>query len=376
MKKVKISEKPKLNMLCFSFYNLDYGIGASASFLDQLNSLPKDIKATVIEPKRVDLPRVKVELANNVHRIVVPFSLTASLSFVYPFLAFFYGLRTALKIKPDFIFSMHHAFHYLSLTGHVLSKILSIPHIVDLRDVWRPMGQKLTIYDTLQNIFEILISKLIKKDLLVFVCNEHLKILELRAKIHFNNVLVLPNCVSDQLIKGVKKKKALIKKVIKFIYIGRVGYAYGLNRILNVIDALSSFGYEPRLLVVGHNQIEVPKCCKFIGNRTRRETIQLVAESDVGIGHMQPTNTIPRKVVEYLALGKIIILAKNSISADILRDYGELILEVSESDDSNQVALKLLSMLKNVTYKPKTSNLYCSHRMKLIIDRLKTKNIT
>ena len=65
----KLLEKQKLHLLCFSFYNLDYGIGASATFLDQLNSLPENVFATVIEPNRTDLPQSDVELSTSVNKL-------------------------------------------------------------------------------------------------------------------------------------------------------------------------------------------------------------------------------------------------------------------------------------------------------------------
>lgn len=370
----KLLEKQKLHLLCFSFYNLDYGIGASATFLDQLNSLPENVFATVIEPNRTDLPQSDVELSTRVNRIKIPLPLTSSMFIFYPVLAFFYGLKINSKIKSDVIFSMHHPFHFLSLTGHILSKIFHVPHVVALHDVWRPMGIDLTLIDYWADILEKIIAKLIKNDLMVFVCSEHRQILESRSKVKFLNSLTLPNCVSDSLIKGIQKKSIKSKNEINFIFVGRIGREYGLEKIQPIFDSLSSFGYEPHLLVAGHNQVGLPKYAKFVGNLTRRETIQLISESDVGIGHMYPTNTIPRKVVEYLALGKIVIIAKNSVSVDILRDYGELILEVSDADNPNQVAQKLLSLLNNPKDKPeKILNLYCSHRMKLILKRLLTK---
>jgi len=223
--------------LFLSFYNLDYGIGASATFLDQLNSLPKTVFATVIEPNRRDLPNVHFELSTNVTRVKIPLPMTSSMFIFYPILAFLYGLKINSEIKSDVIFSMHQPFHFLSLIGHMLSKIYHVPHVVALHDVWRPMGLDLTWIDYWSDVLEKIVSKLIKNALMVFVCSEHKQILELRSKVSFINSLTLPNCVSDILIKGVQKKKVKNKNVINFIFVGRIGREYGLNKIQPILNS-------------------------------------------------------------------------------------------------------------------------------------------
>lgn len=373
-KKRSINEKQELHLLCFSFYNLDYGIGASASFLDQLNSLPNNVTATVIEPNRVDLPRTDIDLSSNIRRVIVPLPLSAFIStLLFPFLAFFYGLTLVPLFRPSVVFSMHQPFHFLSVTGSILSKILQIPHVVDLHDVWRPMGLKLRIIDLFQDNLERITSHLIKKDLLLFICTENKQILELRTNLKFKHTLVLPNCVSDNLVKDIQRKTQQ-ENVINFIFVGRIGKEYALDKIQNVFDKLISLGYEPHLNVVGHDQVGVPSFATFIGSLPRRETLKLIAESDVGIGPLGPTIAIPRKVVEYLALGKIVVVGKNAVSRDTLNEFGESILEISDTTDVTQIVTKLLVMLKNVKYNPeKISALYCQRKMRTILDYVLSK---
>ncbi|MDT8782468.1 MAG: hypothetical protein IAX22_07505 [Candidatus Bathyarchaeota archaeon] len=371
-KKSGIGYKQKLRLLCFSFYNLDYGIGASATFLDQLNNLPQNIVATVIEPKRVDLPSVEIELKNNVERVILPVPLTSLTSFLFPIFALFYSIKNIAKLQPSIIFSMHHPFHSLSVTGHFISKLFHVSHIVDLRDVWRNMGVKGSSLLRWQDFFERLVVRLIKNDLMVFVCSENKLLLESRTNLKFKNSLVLPNCVSDSLIENIKRNSNREKNVINFIFVGRVGSEYGLNKVQPILDILPSFGYTPRLLVVGHNQVGMPsKYCTFVGSLTRKETIQLISESDVGIGPFYPTIAVPRKVVEYLALGKIVIFGKNAISKDIIKTYGEFLIEISETDDLNEVVTNMLKKLDTIKYDSKKMEpLYCTKRMNIIIKRV------
>lgn len=370
-----------LKLLFLSFYNLDYGIGASASFIDQLVDLPSYTIATIIEPNRIDLPKVKVDLPTTVKRFKAPIPFKGLFSFLYPFFAFFYGLKIALKLKPNIIFSMHHPFHTLSLVGHILSKILHIPHVIDLRDVWRPMGLKLTIFDRLEDALERKIAKLVKNDLMIFVCKENKKILESRTKITFNNTLILPNCVSystvkDIAIKQIGKKQ---KKFIQFIFVGRVSPEYGLEKLQPLFNTLKLLGYKTKFLIIGHcPKKSIPKYAIYLGNLSRKKALQLIAESDVGIGPMNPTLAIPRKVVEYLILGKVVIVGKNAISSYILKKYKDYIVEVSEKDDIRKAALKILKTLNGERKRSATKRmyeLYCKERIKAILNKVFSRNI-
>lgn len=365
-----------LKILFLSFYNLDYGIGASASLIDQLNDLPPNATAVVIEPNRVDLPHVKAEFYRPVKRIKVPIPLKCYSSFLFVFTAFFYGLKTAKTLKPHIIFSMHHPFHFLSLTGHIIARALNVLHVVDFNDVWRPMGLKPTIRDRLFDILERKVADIIKNDLMIFVCSEHQQILESRSRIHFKKAIVLPNCVSHSLIKRInventKVSREIKNKEIRFIFVGRVGREYAIDKIKPVLDALRSRGYKPSLLIVGHSQVCLPQYATCIGELSREETLQTIAKNDIGVGPMNPTTTIPKKVVEYLVLGKIIVVGRNAVSKDILKEYEERFIEVAENSDVNQVVFRLLKMLENANYKSQKNNkLYCEKRWEVILSKI------
>ena len=384
-------KREKLKILFLSFYNLDYGIGASASLINQLNDLPQNILTVVIEPNRVDLPCVRIEVPKNVRRVKIPIPLRRGLlSFLYPFIAFFYGLRLASKLKPNIIFSMHHPFHALSFVGHIISKILHIPHVVDARDVWRPMGQKLTFRDYIGYLLEMRIAKVTKNDIWVFVNSENKKILEKRTNISFKNALILPNCISYSLLKNInfeETEKTRKGKEIRFIFVGRVGPEYGLHKIQPILDTLKMLGFEPKLFVVGHRQVkELPKYTIYIGSLPYKRTLQLIAESDVGVGPMNPTIATPRKVVEYLMLGKIVVAGKYAISRDIVKDFNNSIIELSENEDIIQVANKILTKLsksKEIIFNhKKLEKFYCIKKIELImrkvlqIKQLSNKHVT
>lgn len=365
-------EKMKsLNLLYLSYYNLSYGIGASATYLDQLNDLPSYVTAVVIEPNRVDLPNVKIELNPSVKRISGKLPLTGPLALFYPFIAFFYALKHAKSIKPDLIISMHQPFHTLSLTGHMLSRVFSVPHVVDLQDVLRPMGGKPSLLDHFADLTERIVCLVVRNDLMVFVCNENKQILEMRTKISFKKSIILPNCVSRGLVESVKKTSPRKGKTIRFVFVGRVGKEYGLGKIQSILEASKSFGYDSVLVIAGHDQVGIPNYAKYLGSLPRKETLQLIAESDIGVGPMNPTIAVPLKVVEYLALGKIVIVGKNAVSKDIINKY-ESIVEVSDGDDPREVMRKLISMLENPKFQKEKTELYCSQKLPIIIKAIAT----
>jgi glycosyltransferase involved in cell wall biosynthesis len=365
-----------LKLLYLSYYNLSYGVGASATVVDQLNDLPPNVSAVVIEPNRVDLPTVKVDLSNSVQRIKTRLPLTGALSLLYPFIVFFFVLKKSKKIKPDFIISMHHPFHLLSVSGHVLSKVLGVPVVIDVHDVLRPMGQKTGFSEFFKDALERFMGKVIKKDITLFVCSEHKKILETRAHVKFDNALILPNCVSTNLLKTIKSVHIRDSKIIKFIFVGRIGPEYGINKIEPIIKAAESLGYTPVLTIVGHDQVGVPAYARFLGSLSRQETLNLVNENDVGIGPMNPTMTVPLKVVEYLALGKIVIVGRNAVSRDVTARFKNII-EVSDQDNPSEILQRILFMLDNSKVDPAgTEVLCCNKKMSQIIKKLcEAKNL-
>jgi len=365
----------KLTILCLSFYNLDYGIGASAALLDQLVSLPTGTDVVVIEPKRIDLPSVKIELPNSMHRIIVPLPFWGFFSLIYPYFAFLYGFKAASKFNPQIIFSMHHPHHCLSLVGHLISKILKIHHIVDVHDVLQPSKRKRSLTGVLLDLFEQTIIKHVKDDILIFVCSEMKEILEFRSGIKFENALILTNCVPDLFIKDIKTKKRVTSKVLNFVFVGRVGQLYGLGKIKPLFDALYSLGYMPRLFVVGHDQTELPEFAKFLGGLSRRRTLQFIAECDIGIGPLNPILSIPKKIVEYLVLDKVLVVSKGVVSKDILSKFSDRILELTDETESVIYAHKLLYMLKNEATNKDKTYLFCSTRWKTILDELKDKHL-
>ena len=365
-------------MLFLVFNNLDYSIGASASVIDQLMDIQPHIQITVIEPNRLDLPRTEVKLPKNVYVHRIPFPFVGILSFLSPFISFIFALKVSSHWKPDVIVSIHQPHHFLSLVGHLISNILHIPHIVDIRDVWRPMGLKLKARDRLFDIMERHVVKVIKNDLLVFVCRENKIILESRAKISFNHFIVWPNCVSYRLIRNIKSKKYVGGKNIQFIFVGRIAPEYGLHKIEPLLDYLSSLSYKPRILIIGYKQIDnLPKYATYIGILPREKTLKLIAESDIGIGPMYPTMAIPRKVVEYIVLGKIVIVGKNAISKNFLKYFKEYIIEVSEKENIEKIGNKILNLLQNNrnVINKKINILYCKERMYNILRKTKKTQV-
>lgn len=368
--------KQPLKLLYLSFYNLNYCIGASASLLDQLNSLPKFAQATVIEPNRTDLPQVKIDIRDSIQRIIIPLPLRGlSSSLLYPLFTFFYALKIVSQLKPHFIFSMHHPHHYQAIIGHIISKILKIPNVVDVHDVLQPPNQNRSISTIAIDTFEQTIARIIKKDLLIFPCTEQKEILQSRINHKLQHTLILPNCIADSLLKNIKiKKHQHNNNIIKFVFVGRVGKLYNLPKIEPLFEALESIGYKPKLFVVGHRQESPPKFARFVGILPRKETLKFTAQCDVGVGPLNPIFTVPKKIVEYLLLEKIVIVSKDVISKDIQKKYRHQILEVSNEKSPIELAEKLLYKLKNKPPSSDNSFLLCSQRWKHILQKINKSN--
>ena len=363
-----------MRLLILSFYDLNYSIGASASLIDFLLDLPKSVEVIVIEPLRVDLPEIHTHLPANVKRVKVIVPLNGLLAvLIYPLLAFLTALEVTHTWKPHVIMSMYHPFHALSIVGHLLSKILHVPHVVDVRDVWRPMGLKVTLLDRIHDIFERTYAKILHNDLLVFVCHINKLYLESRSNTEFNYVVIWPNCVSYRLIKTIRLKTRQYRKTIRFVFVGRIGSEYGLEYITPLIDTLKNLGYKIYVYIAGHKHYEkVPPDAIFLGILSRRDALRLIAECDIGIGPLYPTMAIPRKVIEYLSLNKPVIVGNGALDSTFLIHFKNRIVIVSrEREDYNQLSKSILSFLEDdQKNKMGTSTLYCKNRIRAIFKAL------
>jgi len=377
------AEHKRPTLLYLSYYPLDYSIGAAASVIDLLLDLPKSLDVIVIEPHRMDLPYTKIELPTNVKRIKTSILLNRYSTVLYHLLVLFYFLKILKKEKPDIVMSMHHPFHILSLLGSILCRIFRILHVVDVRDVWNPFISEGNLIDHIANILEKISSRFFKDDLVIFVCSEHKAMLEIRSKVKFRKTLIFPNCVSRTIIDRVitqASQQPLKSDTIRFIFVGRVGNEYKLYKVYSVLEKLRYLGYNPILIIVGHiqNRFKLKNNVIYLGPKSRDETLKLILESDVGVGPLGPTYTIPRKVIEYLALGKIIIVGRNAVSRDLIKEYSREILELPEDDAKiDEFVLELIKRLeeskqKRNKYTSNLNKLFCTTRVLYILKSLKS----
>lgn len=365
-----------LTILYLSYYPLDYGIGASANLIDILEDMPETINCIILEPRRMDLPIIKrVTSYKNVNRIIIPIPLNEYTSLLlYPMFALLFSLKICSKKMPNIIVSMHHPFHILSFIGGILSRLLKIPHIIDAQDVWRPMKKRRNFTDVFSDILERIMAKLMRSDLWIFVSSECKYLLEKRANISIRWSLIFPNCISENLLKKLQLypgEREINKKVIKLVFVGRVSEEYQLKLINPLLRALTERGYRPVLLILGHVQEELPSEAYYLGPRSREETLKAIAMSDVGIGPLGPTLAVPKKVIEYLLLGKIVITGKYSLSRDLTKKFSGYILEFSSDDDIEEFIDKLLSALStnapHAEISGELENFSCRKRIKAML---------
>ena len=380
------SQSKKLTLLYLSYYPLEYSIGAAASVIDLLLDLPKSLSAIVIQPHRMDLPYTKIELPTNVKRIKTSILLNRYSSVLYNLLVLFYFLKILKKDKPDIVMSMHHPFHILSLLGSILCRIFRIPHVVDVRDVWNPFISEGSFIYCIADLLERISSRFFKDDLVIFVCSEQKKILEIRAKVDFRKTLIFPNCVSrtivDRIIAQANQQPLKNGNTIRLIFVGRVGKEYMLRKIHLILERLRSLGYNPVLIIVGHvqDELKLKDGIIYLGPRSRDEALKLIFESDIGVGPLGPAYAAPRKVVEYIALGKIVIVGRNAVSRDLVKEYSREILELPEDDAKiDEFLIELIKRLeegkqKRNKYASNLNKLFCRTRVLYILKSIRNYN--
>jgi len=118
----------------------------------------------------------------------------------------------------------------------------------------------------------------------------------------------------------------------------------------------------------------------YLGPKSRDETLKLILESDIGVGPLGPAYAIPRKVVEYLALGKIVIVGRNAVSRDLVKEYSREILECPEDDaEIDKFVIELIKRLeeskqKQNKYASNLNKLFCRARVLYILKSMKNYN--
>jgi len=193
--------------------------------------------------------------------------------------------------------------------------------INDVRSLWIEMGiAKKNISKKKGELLSKLLYFLEKRSLKIvdynlFITEDHKNYYEEKMKKKLTNYSIIPNAIDGSKFKIKKERKS--DKVV-FGYIGTLQKMRGLEEIYKVFNEIENV----ELHLYGHPKpTKLPKNVKYKGFRKYSEIPTVLSSFDVGLIHMENTNSswfdiilkmngYPRKVLEYMA-SSLPILASN-----------------------------------------------------------------
>ena len=251
---------------------------------------------------------------------------------------FLRGLRECIVNGISIIVTQHHNFHLASLTGALLSLILKTPLIVHVRDCIPYIGRN-TIERIINiGIFSALNRAAFKRAKFVLVPSSELRFLIHRIfRIPLRKILIIPNIIDPSIFNKYsylesRKKLGISKEVIVLLFIGNI-YNRGLDLVIHSLPYLIKVIPSIKLIIAGTNfdkivylirKLQLIDHVLYLGNVPYNTIPTLISASDITIGpiraSMETIGAIPRKVVEYMACGKPVIVGQNTISKDLIVD--------------------------------------------------------
>jgi len=256
--------------------------------------------------------------------------------------SFYMNGRTAvsklLNGKFDIIFATAPPFFSTPL-GYTLARRYTAPLVLDIRDVWPEL---LLTQEGCNKLCEMLVN-ILAKFMKLYYCYAELivspvpYILQYLKKYPISSTYWTPNGVDFQEIDKIKPAN-IRKNRFTAIYAGILGRNHGTGTLLKVIEKVR----DVEFWVIGDGKdrplfehSNLPNL-KYLGIKSWEETISYIKAADVGIVMLRDNvwmrNAFPVKAIDYLAVGKPVLISIRSVFAELLREN-----EAGLSAESNDV---------------------------------------
>jgi len=271
-----------------------------------------------------------------------------------------------LSQKPDVIYFYSPPL-FLGFTAWVLKKFYRVPTVVEINDLWphAPIALgiiKNKIVIRLAEAFERFVYK--KTDHLFFYSNTHRQTI-VNKGISQKKTEIHPLWVDTEHFK--ESSKGISKRVReeyglgnKFVvmYAGVIGLAQGLDV---VIEAAGRLRDNPEILfvLIGDGaekaklmeKVETERLSNvlFIPFQPVKEIPKFLSAADVLLAHLAPAphrlGTIPAKVLAYMSMGKLLLVAAYGETADLVKNSGSGL--VVEPKNPEQMVKAIISLYQN-----------------------------
>ncbi len=250
----------------------------------------------------------------------------------------------------DLVFTIFHPFHLVPNVAVSCAKKFGKPAIIKIDDA---------VYEKSHGLKSIQrkIEKRFNKKALdgadeILVLNEQIKnIVNDFYRIPREKIFILPNGINLSFFKTIKKIRER-----KILFSGVMYHHRGLDILLDAVPKIISALPDTKIILLGEgpemqrlhdivSEKKISKNIEFKGWINRNEIPEQLSSASLAIGPLQLTpttaNSIPVKVLEYLASSLPVIAKTGSLSDDVLKD-GENGYFVNDADELAEKAIKIL----------------------------------
>lgn len=274
------------------------------------------------------------------------------------------ALRIGKEKRFDVVVSQHHSSHLASFSAYVLSRIFKIPLIIkthDVYDIASGMIEKLYLH-VLDNVYHVILKRADH----VFVVSESLrsKVIETHG-LEKGGVSVFPNGVDVKTFRpdvdcgslrrdlGVEDKKVIL-------FIGGITEDRGLSLLVKALPKVVAEHRNIVVLIIGDGpqkseleklvrELNVEGFVKFIEPVRHRDIPMYISMADVTVGplvaRLDTFGSVPRKVVEYMACAKPVVVCRGGVSGDLIQDGYNGFL--TSPGDPEKLAVLILSLINS-----------------------------
>lgn len=280
------------------------------------------------------------------------------------------AMAASLKIgKKDIVIATSPPF-FCACGGYLVSLLKRIPFVFELRDIWPEsivavgaMGKNAII-----RFLEKVELFLYKSSNLIISLTDSFKENLISRGIAASKIIVIKNGVELDNFKKEKINKEAFKKEIgvgeKMIasYVGTIGMAHALDKVLDCAKTLEIME-DIQFLIVGSgakkDELEEKKRKEniqnvtFIGQVNKEEVKKYYAISDIGLVVLRKNSlfksVIPSKIFEYMAMEVPIIISVDGEARDIIKgSKGGIYVEPENVE-------QMTKAIRNLIQEPKTA---------------------
>ena len=250
-------------------------------------------------------------------------------------------LKLKPNFKPDLILSQYHAYHYASVVGGYLSKILKIPHIIRSHDIFFFSNNFSLPFSLFYKMnYTRIYSSILNCDAFYVTTTEmkrhfmkYKKLKNINFKIHHNGI----DTNEFYPFKNQEELKNSYGCENIILFVGQISRDYDLQYIINALPDILKEHKDTFFLIIGSGPHEenlriflkkkkLTKKVHFLGIKPHKEIPFYINNCDIGIGRISHETIwrymIPVKCLEYMACKKPFITAPISTDVLINNDVG------------------------------------------------------